>query len=384
MVNETLIVKTFLSFVLALYTGLSLLSLFNQKNRVTFRKRKLFWCLILLASLSFVLVKVMPFSVYWIPLFGYSLFALLLCLFFSCIIFDLFFIGYKLLKHHPLEKTFAVRSSFFGCFILVLIIGLYAANYPRITYYHVKINKSAQVKQLRIVQLTDIHISELTSVNYIKTMVERVNQLKPDYIVITGDTLDKRLKPFVNKQMPNLFAQLKSTYGTIIIFGNHEHYGVQDEENIHEQAIIQAFEAGNMTVLKDNVLFSPQTGVYIIGRDDNSIGRYGRHRASLNSLMAQVNQEQPVILLDHQPLELDKAADLGVDILFSGHTHGGQIFPFTLLVKLKYENSWGIMQKQRANHHFTSIVSSGYGLWGPPIRIMSRAEIVVTDIHFNE
>lgn len=381
--NETLIIKTFLSLILALYTGLSLLSLFNRKDITIFNKRKRFWSLILLAGLSFVLVKVLSFSVYWIPLVGYLVFALLLCLFFTCVIFDLFFICYKLFKHHQLKKTLTVKVSFFAFFILLFLVGLYAANYPRITYYQVHIDKPAQVKKLRIVQLTDIHISELTSVHYIKMMVDRVNELKPDYIFVTGDTLDKRLKPFVDKHMPSLFSQLKSTYGTIVIFGNHEHYGVQDEEDNQEQAIIQAFEAGNMTVLKDNILFSPQTGIYIIGRDDSSVGRYGQNRANLNQLIAQIQQDKPIILLDHQPLELDKAADLGVDILFSGHTHGGQIFPFTLLVKLKYENAHGIMQKERPNHQFTSIVSSGYGLWGPPIRIMSRAEIVVADIQFN-
>ena len=118
----------------------------------------------------------------------------------------------------------------------------------------------------------------------------------------------------------------------------------------------------------------------MIGRDDFSSYKYDVKRASLSDLIMFSDTDRPIILLDHQPRDIKDVAEQQVDLMLSGHTHGGQIFPINILVAMMYKNANGIYHD--TDHHFTSIVNSGYGFGGPPIRLMTRSEIVVIDVSF--
>ncbi|WP_392565210.1 metallophosphoesterase [Utexia brackfieldae] len=377
-----LVVSICISLLLVVYVGSHLLFLFQWRQKSRFFKI-FFWLGIIVSGFALVIGRMIAASGYVIPLCLSYLFAFFLCLFLSCLIFDVIILMVKCLTGKLM--SFGRKSQL--CFLLLVFAifghGLYMANMPNVVYYKVTIAKPSYVRDLRIVQVSDVHISELTSTAFVEGMVKRINQRDPDYIFITGDTLDIRLKPFIDKNMASLFAKLKSTYGTIIVLGNHEYYGVAREKENSEQAIVEAFSAGNMLVLKDEVLYSAETDSYIIGRRDRAVDQLISARAPLSDLMAQTVSTKPIFLLDHQPYDLNEPASAGVDIMFSGHTHGGQIFPVTLLISLMYENAWGMLQKVINQHQFTSIVSRGYGFWGPPIRLMSRAEIAVTDIRFQ-
>ena len=102
-------------------------------------------------------------------------------------------------------------------------------------------------------------------------------------------------------------------------------------------------------------------------------------RLSLERLMEGVDRTKPTILLEHQPYDLHIAQQAGIDLMVSGHTHGGQVFPGRLITSRLYENHWGYLQKEKMH----SIVTSGFGFWGPPIRIGTRSEIVSVKIHFQ-
>lgn len=381
------IIAVLLSLVIALYLGVRVMSLFNlnRQGYCNSIAKKIFWMLLIISTLSFIMSRALgAISDYWLPLLGNILFSLVLCFFYSILIID----GVRLIARFLLKKQlingYLLQYSFLIIAAGLFIVGLYMASSPRVITYQLDIDKSAAVSQLKIVQLSDIHINETTSPHYIQQMVNDVNSLKPDYIFITGDTLDLRLKPYLDNNLAELFAQLESTYGTFIIFGNHEHYGIEREENNSRQAVIDAFEAGNMHVLLDGVFYDPKTGITIVGRDDYVVYNLGKTRLELADLLSNVEQDKPIILLDHQPRNLDDMGKLGIDVMYSGHTHAGQIFPLNLLVDTMYQNAWGVYQPALADNHFTSIVSSGYGLWGPPIRLMTRAEIVVTELNFNQ
>ncbi|MCX8125277.1 MAG: metallophosphoesterase, partial [Spirochaetes bacterium] len=118
----------------------------------------------------------------------------------------------------------------------------------------------------------------------------------------------------------------------------------------------------------------------IIGRDDRSKFAFtGIHRASLKELMKQVDVSKPIIVIDHQPFKILQTATYPVDLLLSGHSHHGQLFPFHYITAELYEVSWGY--KIINNTHV--YVSSGYGTWGPPIRTNSYPEIVLLTISFK-
>jgi len=120
--------------------------------------------------------------------------------------------------------------------------------------------------------------------------------------------------------------------------------------------------------------------IYLIGREDRDKQRFtGKSRKSLSELVSGLDPSYPIILLDHQPFHLNQTTRLGIDLSISGHTHHGQLWPFTYITNAIYEISQGY--KKIGNTHF--YVSCGYGTWGPPVRLGNRPEIVVLNITFN-
>lgn len=374
------------SLLLALYLGFRTINLFNSPSGGYFNtiNKITYWIIIFLGSFSFVASRFCHFianNKYYL-LAGNIFFALILCFFYGIVLIDIYlFIKQFFSKKKVNHKGLLIQVNFIVISFVFFAIGLYCASCARIVNYQVNVDKVAKVNTLKIVQISDIHLNETTSTFFIQHMVDQINELKPDYVFITGDTLDLAVEPYINKNLAAIFRQLKTNYGTFIIFGNHEHAGIERYRKNNLQDVKSAFEAGNMTVLLDDVFYDNRTGITIIGRQDQSISKYGKKRQNLSFLMKSVDPKTPIMLLDHQPSNLDEPAKLGVDIMFAGHTHGGQIFPMNLMVKAKYKNAWGIYQPKEYPH-FTSIVTSGYGLWGPPIRLMTQAEIVVANVHF--
>ena len=337
-----------------------------------------YWTVVIMTGVSIVLSRLSEsISTYWLPLILNTVCAIMICSVFVTLIFD---IG-RWISKKRLKPQLTTKVVYILGICSLFYYGHEMAMEPSVVNYQVKIDKSAKVNKLRIVQLSDIHINDMTSSDRIQHMVDKVNQLDADFIVITGDTLDRRLQPFTEKGFDKQFQQFKSKYGTYIIFGNHEYLNIKEENN-HEQDIINAFKHANMKVLKDDVVHLDNVGITFIGRDDFSSSRYDIKRASLPDLMVFSNTNKPIILLDHQPHDLDEPANLGVDLMISGHTHAGQVFPINLIEKLIYKNNYGIYKNTK--QHFTSIVSSGFGFWGPPIRLMTRSEIVVIDVTFDK
>lgn len=154
---------------------------------------------------------------------------------------------------------------------------------------------------------------------------------------------------------------------------NHEYIGGNAEE-----AINYLGEAG-VKVLRDSSQ-EIAGSFYIMGRDDRSGARYnGVQRQDLKTLMRGVDRALPIILMDHQPSQLEEPAGQGVDLQVSGHTHAGQLFPIRYITSRIFEKDWGLLRK----NDFQLIVSSGYGTWGPPIRIGNTPEIVDIMIKFK-
>jgi predicted MPP superfamily phosphohydrolase len=164
---------------------------------------------------------------------------------------------------------------------------------------------------------------------------------------------------------------------------NHDYFSESPQLNI------DAYPRSNMRVLRDEIFYLEELGITLIGRDDWIRGTrqlppgaspdLTSKRAPLAALTTHADPMTPWILLDHQPREIDEAIAQKIDLQFSGHTHNGQFFPFNLVVKHLYRNTWG----QLTQDAYTLIVSCGFGTWGPPLRLLSYAEIVVADVLFQ-
>ena len=161
--------------------------------------------------------------------------------------------------------------------------------------------------------------------------------------------------------MQDELSRLKAPLGILMAPGNHDYFS-----NIEE--VEQFLALTSITLLRDSVV-TLENGIQVIGRDD----RRQRDRESLDKLVRQTDPSKPILLIDHQPYDLERTVDAGIDLQFSGHTHHGQVWPLTYLTDYLFELSYGY--EKRENTHL--YVSSGLSLWGPPYRIGTDSEIVV-------
>ncbi|ODA39622.1 metallophosphoesterase [Desulfosporosinus sp. BG] len=263
-------------------------------------------------------------------------------------------------------------------FILVVAIisyGAWNARHPRINHYDLTIAKQAgALKQLHVVMVSDIHLGTIINNGYLTKLVNSVNELKPDLVLFPGDVFDENIESTNKLQTVDNFRRLNAPYGVFAVLGNHEYIGGNAEE-----AIKYLGEAG-VQVLRDSSQ-EIAGSFYVIGRDDRSSERVNKvKRQTLDTLMRGVNRSLPIIVMDHQPLQLDEPFEQGVDLQLSGHTHAGQLFPIRLITQRVFEDDWGYLRKG----DFQLIVSSGYGTWGPPIRLGNTPEIVDITIKFGK
>jgi hypothetical protein len=255
---------------------------------------------------------------------------------------------------------------------LLIIGGFINAIIPFTREYNLTINKSAgQVKTLRIVAVSDIHLGSIIRKRSLKKMSGIIKDLKPDLVLLLGDIVDGEIGPVMRGDLLQYFSYPDCTDGLYAITGNHEFIG-------GAARTIPYIESKGIRILKDEMV-TLQGGIQLIGRIDRDSYRfYRKERLSLGELMKQADTTKPVILLDHQPFHLDETAKYGIDLQLSGHTHNGQMWPLNYVTSMIYELSTGYLKKRNTNF----IVSSGYGLWGPRVRSASRSEVLLINLTF--
>lgn len=256
----------------------------------------------------------------------------------------------------------------------IVIYGAWNSRNPQILHYDLTIEKRAgELSRLHAVVVSDIHLGVIVHNGRLKNLVDIINELDPDLVLLPGDVIDENIGPFVEQKMGDSLSRLKPRYGTFAVFGNHEYIGG------HSQEALARLSSAGVTVLRDQ--YQEVAGsFYVVGRDDPFGERFGGSpRMELQTLLKGVDKSLPVILLDHQPYQLDAARDAGVDLQLSGHTHLGQLFPYNFITRKIFEVDWGYLRKG----DFQVIVSCGFGTWGPPIRVGNRPEIIDIIINFS-
>jgi predicted MPP superfamily phosphohydrolase len=251
-----------------------------------------------------------------------------------------------------------------GVVVLLSAYGLYnGLRVPVVKTLNLEISRlSPEMSGFKIVQLSDLHLNPYKSSKMVSRIVERVNRLKPDLIVITGDLIDGRIES--DQDFFRDLKELKAGHGIVAIPGNHEYF-----EGI--TYFIELCRKLNFVVLR-NQLKVINDQLQIIGVDDNEARRFSGSKPDLATPLKKCDPRKPIIVLRHRPEGFGRAADQGVDLQISGHTHDGQFPPMTFLVRLFIKYSFGLYTKNKA-HIYTSC---GTGFWGPPLRLLSRSEIV--------
>ena len=273
-------------------------------------------------------------------------------------------------NNYPTAKR-VTAFTITGGVLLLLVVGHINALTPRTVTLHLAIPKRIQgPATLNIVAASDIHLGTIIGRKRLDSMVTKINALNPDLVLLPGDIVDEDLAPVIKHNLGETLRNLKSRWGVFAITGNHEYIGGVEEASAY-------LSDHGVTVLRDQVV-KLNDSFYLVGREDRSIRRTGKGRKPLQELMAAVDQKCPIILMDHQPFQLEEGETNGADLQISGHTHHGQLWPISLVTRRVYELSWGY-KKKNSTHVY---VSCGFGTWGPPVRIGNRPEIVNIKISF--
>ena len=221
----------------------------------------------------------------------------------------------------------------------------------------------------RIVQLSDIHIGPTIGKEFLETLVAQVNALEPDVVAITGDLVDGSVAAIGPLVAP--LAALRAKHGVYFVTGNHEYYSGAPEW------VAFLGTLGVRVLRNERVAIGGEHGFDLAGIDDWSAHEFGEgHGANLPRALEGRDPSRALVLLAHQPRAIVEAAALGVCLQLSGHTHGGQIFPWNFMVRLQQPYVAGL----HAHGDSQIYVSSGTGYWGPPMRLGAPAEITHIEI----
>ena len=306
---------------------------------------------------------------------GYLWMAILLLFFSASVLFECYrFLAYL--------SGFALRTDV-GSFIpsarmlflvptavalAIVLYGVFDARCIRsesLVIHSTKIPKEAG--RIRIVQISDVHVGVLVRGGYLAEILRKVREAQPDLVVSTGDLVDGQGNAL--SEAAAQFREIRPRYGKFAVTGNHEFYAGIDE------SIKFTTDAG-FTMLRGGI--ATIAGVVdLAGVDDPGINRLGsREGHSDREILSRTSGAHFTILLKHQPL-VERDAPGAFDLQLSGHTHGGQIFPFSLITRLVFPFHKG---NYRLVGNALLHVSRGTGTWGPPVRFLSPPEITVIDL----
>lgn len=282
------------------------------------------------------------------------------------------------------------------CALLILLLsacGIFHAKYIKTTSYDVIINKTIPERtSMKVVLLADTHFGYNAGVLHARELVRKINKQKPDLVCIAGDIFDNEYDAIRNpEKLEKTLRGIKSTYGVYACWGNHDlneeilagftfKHKDGDLSDIKDLRMKKFLEDSNIHILEDeSVLINDQ--FYVIGRKDASLTeKIHETRKAPAQLTEKLNRDKPIIMIDHQPKELQELADAGVDLDLCGHTHDGQTFPGNFTIKLMWENPCGLLIKD----NMTNITTSGAGVWGPAMRIGTDSEICSINIQLKK
>jgi uncharacterized protein len=251
---------------------------------------------------------------------------------------------------------------------VLLLVGYLVAQNPRVKKVDIVLDALPKsFDGFRVVQLSDIHISSNLGKSFATRLVDIVNSLRADVIAVTGDAVDGSVERLRDEVAP--FSAFASRHGLYFVTGNHEYYHGAD-------AWMEEWRRLGHTVLHNqHVTLSRGADVVVLaGVSDVQGAQFGVHHApSAKGALEGAPIEAVRLLLAHQPRFAAKAAAHRVDLMLSGHTHAGQMFPFMFFVKLQQPVLAGL----RRLHGVLTYTSAGTGYWGPPFRIGTRGEVTL-------
>ncbi len=302
---------------------------------------------------------------------------------------------YRIVKKIPLLQEFSTRTlQIRGLIILISVAMITAAGtanayHIKTKSYDVTINKSAKTDSLKIALLADLHIGANVGVSHLQHMKSVIDQIHPDLVVYAGDIFDNDFDAIEDPEaVAEILGSISAACKSYACWGNHDidetilagfTFASKNKEDVDSDPRMDALlEQAGITLLEDETVLIDDS-YYLTGRiDASSKEKSNLIRKTPAELTSGLDHDKPIIVIDHQPKELQELSDAGVDLTLSGHTHNGQNFPGNLTIKLMWENPCGMISV----NNMTDIVTSGVGIWGPAMRVGTDSEVVAVNVTF--
>ncbi len=364
----------FIIFATIFTSVFALLSLYISKrfiNKLDFKsKTKTYLNIFLIFNFFGILLYMLSRYVLSVPNFLNFIFSIsigvIFLLFLTTILYDVFHFILKLTPLNSSRRDFFKKALDVGAIATAASITTTAVYGAKdITLEKINISIKNLQKEYKIVQISDVHAGGLITKDFIQDIIITINRLNADIVVITGDLIDTKLDYI--KESISEFQNIKSTYGTYFIAGNHEYFhGLKQ--------IISYVNSLDIKVLENEHVYigEKESGFYLAGVYDVIGYRVKQYEPDIKKALNGI-QDEPTVLLAHQP-KFIKEVPSNVDLVLSGHTHGGQIFPFNYLVNLAQPYIKGL---HKHNINTQIYVNRGTGFWGPPMRLGASAEITL-------
>lgn len=283
------------------------------------------------------------------------------------------------------ESGFVLWRRVYGLFLIPLVLSLFVMvggyinlHTVRETAYTLHTEKQIRAEGYRVALIADVHFGVSLDEEELAEKCAEISAQKADVVILCGDIVDNST---TREGMYTVFRELgkiESTYGVFYVHGNHDRPMRMIGSAFTEAELVAAIEQSGITILQDEAAQITEDFV-LVGREDRSAERSEGGRASIAELLSTVDHADFVLTLDHQPNQYAENGAAGTDLLLSGHTHGGQIFPIDILQELIPFND-AVYGYYEIDTDSAAIVTSGFAGWAFPIKTAAPAEYVIIDI----
>ena len=271
----------------------------------------------------------------------------------------------------PLPQGIPVILSVIFCAVY-LLIGFYLCKNVWPENYSLHTDK--EVGTIRVAFFADSHVGTTFSGEELEEYIKRIEADSPDLLLIPGDFVDDDTSREDMEAACRALGSFKSKYGVYYAYGNHDRgYNQGSNRPFTEEDLVRELEANNVTILQDDSVLIDDR-FYIVGREDASRSS----RADIDTLLSSLDTDKYIIVMDHQPNDYDREASSAADLVLSGHTHGGQLFPITYVGELMGANDSTYGYERHNDTDF--IVTSGISDWAVIFKTGTKSEYVIIDI----
>lgn len=259
---------------------------------------------------------------------------------------------------------------------IILAYGYWNMNDIVEKDYKIYTNKNIREEGYRVAMISDLHYGTVMNREKLQAVCNDIEEAEPDIVVLCGDIVDEKTTVEQMKEATEILGDIKSKYGVFYIYGNHDDARYSSIPSYTKDELKNELLSNNIYVLVDES-YEINDDLVIVGRDDEGFSKE-EGRKSSEDLIANIDKSKFILLLDHQPSELNLNSSLGYDLQLSGHTHKGQIWPAGLISELFNFNELEYGYKKIGDYEI--IVSSGISGWNYPIRTGSKSEYLIIDI----